>query len=384
MAATAYMDPGNIAVNVEAGSRYGYSLLWVVLGANIVAMLFQSLSAKLGIATGRNLAELCRDHFPRPAVWAMWVLSELAAMATDLAEFVGSAIGLMLLFHMSMLAAMTAAALATWLILMLERARFRPVEIVVAVFVAVIGACYLVELLVGHVQWRSVAAGAFLPGIPDNGALTVAVGIIGATIMPHALYLHSGLTQARTEGSGNDRAKISRISAGAVIVALGIAGAINLAMVVMAGSAFHGQTGPVGIEGAYRMLGPLLGRAAGAAFLVSLIASGISSSVVGTVAGQIIMQGFIARRIPVGFRRLLTMLPAFAVVALGLSTTQALLFSQIILSLVLPVPMMALVAFTSRAKLMGACVNSRLTTAVAGVCTILVLGFNVVLLAQNL
>ena len=380
LAATAYMDPGNFAMNIAAGSRFDYRLLWVVLAGNLIAMLLQALSAKLGIATGRNLAELCRDRLPPAAVWPMWVVSELAAMATDLAELVGGAIGLSLLFGIPLLPAMAVVGVATYAILLLDRAGFRWLEILIGGFVVTIGLCYVVELIVAPVAWGQAAAGMTVPAIPPGG-LPIAVGIIGATVMPHALYLHSGLMQARLPaGSDDERRKAIRLSNREVRIALGIAGAINLAMVIMAAAAFDGSGGVDGIAAAYRLLGPLLGPAAAAAFLVSLIASGISSSAVGTLAGQIVMQGFVGFRIPVWVRRLATMLPAFAVVAAGADTTTALVASQIVLSLALPVPMIALVAFTSRRSVMGACVNARLTTAAATAATVLVLALNVVLL----
>jgi manganese transport protein len=385
LAATAYMDPGNVAVNIAAGARYGYALLWVVMAANVIAMLFQSLSAKLGIATGRNLAELCRERLPRPLIWPMWGLSELAAMATDLAEFVGGAVALMLLLHVSLFSAMIAVAVTTYVILLLDQARFRPLEILIAAFVAVIGVCYLIELLIAPVDWPAAANGLLVPSVPDSAAFTILVGIVGATVMPHALYLHSGLTQSRRPGQNeHERRGSQRSSNVAVIGALGIAGAINLAMVAMAGSVFQGHAEVAGIESAYRLLGPLLGAAAAGAFLVSLIASGISSSVVGTMAGQIIMQGFVGFRIPVWVRRLATMLPAFAVIGFGIDTTKALVLSQVVLSLVLPLPMIALVLFTSRRDIMGRCVNSRLTTIAAAAATAVVVAFNMLLLAETL
>lgn len=384
LAATAYMDPGNVAVNIEAGTRNGYRLLWVVLVANLVAMLFQALSAKLGIVTGRNLAELCRENFPRPVVRAMWALAELAAMATDLAEFIGGAVGLMLLLHVSLLTGMVLVGVVTFAILMLDRAGFRPLEVLIGTLIAAIGACYLLEILAAPVSWRDAAWG-LLPGVlPDRGACTIAVGIIGATVMPHALYLHSGLTQARSPlRSERERRAALHVSNMEVVVTLAIAGAINLAMVIMAAGVFQHHD-VAGIEAAYRMLGVLLGSAAAAAFLVSVIASGISSSVVGTMAGQIVMQGFVGFRIPVWLRRVATMLPAFVVVGLGVQPTAALVLSQVALSLALPVPMIAMVLLMRKRPVMGDCVNSRLTTGAALVATVLVSGFNLVLIAQTL
>ncbi|WP_051228949.1 Nramp family divalent metal transporter [Pleomorphomonas oryzae] len=385
IASIAYMDPGNYATNIGAGAGYGYALIWVVVMANLVAMLFQALSAKLGIVTGRNLAEMSRDHFPFPVVIGMWVISEIAAMATDLAEFLGGAIGLSLLFGTSLMTGMVITALITYGLLMFDRGGYRPMELIIGSLVGVIGVSYLIEMLIAPVDWAAAAAGAVTPVLPDAGALTLAVGIIGATVMPHAVYLHSGLTQnrARVRNEG-ERRKVLKFSNIEVVVALAVAGLVNIAMVMMAASAFHaGHSDVAEIETAYHTLTPLLGAAAAGVFLVSLIASGISSSVVGTMAGQMIMQGFVRMEIPVFVRRLVTMIPAFAVVAAGVNATDALVISQVVLSLALPVPMIALVLLTRRTDIMGAYANSRLTDALAIGATVLVLSLNAVLVAGS-
>ncbi|MGO4855009.1 Nramp family divalent metal transporter [Phaeovulum sp. W22_SRMD_FR3] len=385
IASIAYMDPGNYATNIQAGAGYGFALLWVVLMANLIAMLFQGLSARLGIVTGRNLAELCRDHFPKPLVWVMWAVSEVAAMATDLAEFLGGAIGLALLFNMPLMSGMVVTAIVTYGILLIEGKGFRPMEIIIGALVGVIGLCYLVEVFIAPIAWGEAARGLVLPQMPDAAALTISVGIIGATVMPHAIYLHSGLTQrravVRNEG---ERRKLLRFSNIEVVVALAVAGMVNIAMVMMAASAFHeGHSDVAEIETAYHSLTPLLGGAAAAAFLISLIASGISSSVVGTMAGQMIMQGFVNFRIPVLARRLITMAPAFIVVAMGVNATKALVMSQVILSIALPVPMIALVVFTSRRDIMGVYTNGPLVRRLAIAASAIVLGLNAVLLATT-
>src|SRR5208282_3693127 len=256
IASIAYMDPGNFATNIQAGAKYGYGLLWVVLLANVIAMLFQALSAKLGIVTGRNLAELCRDHFPRPVVWAMWVVSEIAAMATDLAEFLGGAIGLALLLHMPLLAGMAVTAVVTYGLLMFERFGFRPIELIIGAMVSLIGLCYLVEMFIAPVDWASAAVHTFTPQLADAEALLLAVGIIGATVMPHAVYLHSGLTQGRMPvRDDSERRKVLRFSNQEVIVALTVAGLVNMAMVMMASGAFHaGHPDVAEIETAYHTL----------------------------------------------------------------------------------------------------------------------------------
>jgi len=384
VASIAYIDPGNFATNIQAGARYGYALLWVVLLANLIAMLFQALSAKLGIVTGKNLAELCREQFPRPVVIAMWIVSEIAAMATDLAEFLGGAIGLSLLTGLPLFAGMVATGAIVYGVLMIDRFGFRPVELIIGYLVAVIAACYLIEMFIVPVDWRAAALGAIVPQLPDSAALLLAVGIIGATVMPHAVYLHSGLTQARIPAhDAREVRSVVRISNTEVVVALALAGLVNMAMVIMASSAFHaGHSDVAEIETAYHTLAPLFGAAAASIFLVSLLASGISSATVGTMAGQMIMQGFVGFRIPVWVRRLVTMLPAFVVVGLGANATQALVLSQVVLSIALPLPMVALLLFTRRADLMGEFVNGRLTHWTAVIATALVLALNAVLIVQ--
>ncbi|MCC0069570.1 MAG: Nramp family divalent metal transporter [Rhodobacteraceae bacterium] len=383
IASVAYMDPGNYATNIQAGAGYAYSLLWVVLLANIIAMLFQALSARLGIVTGKNLAELCRDNFPRPVVWIMWAVSEVAAMATDLAEFLGGAIGLALLFGLPLMAGMAITAVLTYAILIFERQGFRPMELVIGALVLVIGLCYLAQMLIAPVDWAGTVAGLTTPALPDATALTIAVGIVGATVMPHAIYLHSGLTQGRiTVRNDAERRKLLRFTNIEVIAALAVAGMVNMAMVMMAASAFHqGHTDVAEIETAYHTLTPLLGAAAAAIFLTSLIASGISSSVVGTMAGQMIMQGFLHIRVPIWVRRLVTMVPAFVVVAAGVNATEALVMSQVILSIALPVPMIALVIFSVRRDLMGEHVAGPAVRLLAGLGAAIVLALNFVLLA---
>lgn len=386
IASIAYIDPGNFATNIQAGSKYGYSLLWVVVVANLMAMLFQALSAKLGIVTGRNLAELCRDRFAKPVVWLMWGVSEIAAMATDLAEFLGGAIGLSLLFDIPLLAGMAVTAVVTYAILLVDKRGFRPIELIIGGFVIIIGLCFLIEILVAPVQWSAVGLGAITPVIPDAEALTIAVAIIGATVMPHAVFLHSGLTQSRVKiSSDRERRMLLRFSNREVVVALTLAGLINMAMVIMAASAFHeGHADVAEIETAYHMLTPLLGGAAAAFFLMSLIASGISSSVVGTMAGQLIMQGFVGFRIPIWLRRAVTMVPAFVVVGMGVNATQALIVSQVLLSIALPFPLVALVLFTRNADVMGVFANSRFVHLLAILATVVILALNGVLLLDTM
>jgi manganese transport protein len=385
IASVAYMDPGNFATNIQAGARYGYALLWVVVLANLVAMLFQGLSAKLGIVTGRSLAQLCRDHLPRPLVFCMWGISEIAAMATDLAEFLGGAIGLSILTGLPLLWGLAVTAALTYGLLLLGGRGFRPLELVIGGFVGVIALCYLVEIVIAPPAWGAFARGAVVPVLPDGAAMTLAVGIIGATVMPHAIYLHSSLTRSRIPaGTEALRRAVVGWSHREVVVALTMAGLVNLAMVAMAAVAFHiGHSDVAEIETAYKTLIPLLGSAAAGVFMLSLLASGVSSSMVGTMAGQLIMRDFLHRRLPLWLRRAITMAPAFLVVGLGGNATESLVLSQVVLSLALPVPMIALVWFTSRRDIMGPFVSSRATQVTAVAATIVVVALNMLLLLQT-
>jgi manganese transport protein len=387
IASVAYMDPGNFATNIQAGAKYNYNLLWVVVVANVIAMLFQALSAKLGIVTGRNLAELCREQFPRPMVWAMWVVSEIGAMATDLAEFLGGAIGLSLLLGMPLLTGMVITGIATYAILTLQRGGFRPIELLISGLVGVIGASYLVELLIAPPDWSAAAFHAVVPRLDGGEAVLLAVGIVGATVMPHAIYLHSYLTQGRVVARApHEKRAIMDWSNREVVIALSLAGLVNIAMMVMAASVFHDgvHEDVASIETAYATLTPLLGRAAAGVFLISLFASGISSSVVGTMAGQVIMQGFVGWRLPLWFRRLVTMLPAVIAIVAGLDATKVLILSQVVLSFALPLPLVALMIFTNNRSLMGDLINGRMTQ-VAGIAgTVVILALNLVLLTQML
>ncbi|HMI47130.1 MAG TPA: Nramp family divalent metal transporter [Gemmatimonadaceae bacterium] len=385
IASVGYMDPGNFATNIQAGSTYGYELLWVVLAASLVAMLFQAMSAKLGIVTGRNLAELCREQFSGPVVIGMWIASEIAAMATDVAEFLGGALGVSLLFHVSLLCGLTVTGVVTFAILQLDKRGFRPLELVIAGLVGVIGLSYLCELVVAPPDWRAALFHTLVPELHGRTAVTLAVGIVGATIMPHTLYLHSGLTQSRTAArNDHERRSLLRFSNREVALALGFAGLVNLAMVMMSSSVFGKSTSGVTDLGvAYHALIPALGIGAAGVFLVGLMASGISSSVVGTMAGQVIMQGFVGFTIPVWARRLITMVPAF-IVALSFNTMTAMILSQLVLSFVLPLPMAALVVLSSRKSVMGDFVTGKRTAFAAIAATVLIVLLNIVLIRQML
>ena len=386
IASIAYMDPGNFATNIQGGAQFGYLLLWVVLLANLVAMLFQALSAKLGIVTGRSLAQLCRSHFPRPLVYAMWIASEVAAMATDLAESLGAAIGLSLLFGLPLLTGLLITFALTYAMLLLQGRGFRPIEMLIAAFIGVIAVSYLIELVVAPPDWHLFAFHAVVPRLAGPDSVVLAVGIIGATVMPHAIYLHSSLTQGRMPARTDaERRRVIGYSNREVLFALGVAGLVNMAMLAMAAKVFHPDHADVAsIETAYHTLLPLLGVGAAAVFMASLLASGLSSSVVGTMAGQTIMQDFVGFRIPLSVRRLATMIPAVIVVAIGVDSTEALVLSQVVLSLVLPVPMIALLVLSGRRDVMGSFVSSRLTQVSAVAAAVVVLALNLVLLLQTI
>ncbi len=386
IACVAYIDPGNFATNIQGGAEYGYLLVWVIVVSNLMAMLIQTLSAKLGIATGRNLAEVCREQFPRPVVWGMWVIAEIVAMATDLAEFLGAALGFNLLFHLPLLPAAVLTAITTFLILGLQRYGFRPLEAVITVLVGVIAACYVIETILDKPDWGAIGGGAVTPRFAGTESILLATGILGATVMPHVIFLHSALTQNRIVT--RDPAQLRRLfhfEVVDVVLAMGLAGVVNGAMLVMAASTFYdkGLTGIASIEEAHRTLQPLLGSAASAIFAISLLASGLSSSTVGTLAGQTIMQGFIQRGIALWLRRFLTMLPALVVIAIGLDPTRTLVISQVVLSFGIPFALIPLVLFTRQRGLMGILVNHRLTTAIAtGVAGVIVC-LNLFLLYQT-
>ncbi len=387
IASVAYMDPGNFATNVQGGATFGYRLLWVVVFANITAMLFQALSAKIGIVTGKNLAEVCREHFARPITISMWLVSEVGAMATDLAESLGATIGLALLFHIPLLAGTIVTGAVTYALLTLQSKGFRQIEGLIAALAGVIAICYVAETVLAHPDWGQVAYHAVVPWLGGGQAVLLAVSIIGATVMPHAIYLHSSLTQDRIVGeTPEQKAVIVRYSHIDVLIALGVAGVVNLAMMYMSAAVFHfsGHPEVASIESAYKTLSPLLGQAAAVIFLISLMASGISSSVVGTMAGQVIMQGFVDFTIPLWLRRVVTIVPTIVVVALGVNTTQALVISQVVLSIVLPIPVIALLIFTNKRSVMGGQANRPGTMVLGAIAATIILALNAVLLAQTL
>jgi manganese transport protein len=384
VACIAYVDPGNFATNIAGGSKYGYMLLWVLLAANLMAMLIQNLSAKIGIATRKNLPELCREHFPRPVTWGLWVQAELIAMATDLAEFVGAAIALNLLFGIPLLPSGIITAVAAFAILGLQSRGYRRFELAILGFLAVILLGFLYDTLrIGFDAGE--AAKGFVPHFDGSNSLLLATGILGATVMPHVIYLHSALTQNRVDAHDDaERRMLLRFNRVDVTIAMGLAGLINMSMLVIAASLFFGNGPDVDtIEKAHTGFKELVGPSAAVAFALALLASGFASSSVGTYAGQVVMQGFIARTVPLALRRAVTMAPALVVLAIGVNPTNALVISQVVLSFGIPFALVPLVLLTRRADIMGALVNRRRTTAVAAAVALIISSLNVFLLVDT-
>ena len=408
VASVAYIDPGNFATNIEGGSRFGYRLLWVLLWSNAMAILIQYLSAKLGIVTGLTLPQNCRKHFSRPVTLALWVAAEVSAIATDLAEFLGAALGFYLLFGPAMLAhgfsrtgtLLTAAllsAVAVFAILALDLAGHRWLERVIMAFVGVIGLCYGFEIFLVHPEWRQVAFHALLPSLDTSsaeslhGSIYIAVGMLGATVMPHVIYLHSALVQPRLQEvvSGpripgqSRRRRFLRFELVDVLVAMNGAWLINSAMIVMAAVAFASHGSVVGdVEQAYRTLGPLLGPAAATVFAVALLCSGLSSSTVGVMAGQVIIEGFLNIRFPIFLRRLITIIPAIIIIAIGLDPLKILILSQVVLSFALPFALIPLLLLTSRRSVMDTFASARRTRVAGWASVAIILILNAVLVGQ--
>jgi len=385
IASIAYVDPGNFATNIQGGAQFGYELLWVILGSNLMAMLLQTLSAKLGIVTGRNLAEHCRERFSRPIVWTMWVLMELVAMATDLAEFLGAAVALNLLFGLPLWIAGLLTAVITFFILGLERYGFRPLEAVITGFLAIIAISYIIEIFLVHPAWSLIVHDTFVPHFTNSESILLATGILGATVMPHAIFLHSALTQGRVVvKKPEQQRRLFRFEIIDVAIAMLIASSVNAAMLITSAATFFKTGTNVGtLEQAYLTLQPLLGRAAGVVFGVALLASGLSSSSVGTMAGQVIMQGFLHFHIPPWIRRVVTIAPSLIVILVGFDPTRTLVISQVILSFGLPFAIIPLVLFTNNKVLMGVLVNKRITTFLAGLSAALIICLNFFLIYKT-
>jgi len=393
IACVAYLDPGNFATNIAGGSKFGYTLVWVIVAANLMAMLIQMLSAKLGIATGLSLPEMCRERFSRRSSVLLWLQAEAIAMATDLAEFLGAALGFHLLVGIDLFPAAVITGVFAFLLLGLQRFGFRPLELAIGAIVLGIGACYLAEIFKAKPPLGEVAKHAVVPTFQGKESVLLAVGILGATVMPHVIYLHSALTQnrivPRSEGEARRLMRYTRID---VLIAMSIAGLINIAMLVMAASVFFnsGLLDVDSLEGAHKTLEPILGGSASTLFALALLGSGLSSSTVGTMSGQVVMQGFINRKIPIWVRRLVTMVPALVVVALidwvpslGIDPSRTLVISQVVLSFGIPFALIPLVVFTSKRELMGSLVNKKATIAAAGGAAVLISGLNIFLLAKT-
>jgi manganese transport protein len=384
VAAVAYVDPGNFATNIQGGAKYGYQLMWVVLVANLIAMLVQYLSAKLGIVTGSSLPEICRQRFPRWSAWGLWIQAEVMAMATDVAEFLGAAIGLNLLFGVPLLTAGLITGVIAFAILELQRRGYRGFELAIAALLGIVFLGFLYETLKIGPSAPDALRG-LVPHLGGSNAAYLAVGIVGATVMPHVIYLHSSLTKARVETRNDaERRRVLRYERVDVIVALTVAGLINLAMLAVAAKLLHGSVGLDSIQGAHAQLGHVVGGGAALAFAVALLASGASSSSVGTFAGQVVMAGFIGVRINVLVRRTVTMIPALIVLALGVNTTDALVLSQVVLSFGIPFAVIPLVVLTSRRDVMGAQVNGPVVRVLAFGVAGAITAMNLFLIAQQL
>ena len=385
VACVAYIDPGNFATNIAGGSKFGYTLVWVIVAANLMAMLIQTLSAKLGIATGRNLPEVCREQFSPRTSYLLWIQAEVIAMATDLAEFLGAAIGFHLLLGIELFPAALITGVTAFLILGLQRFGFRPFEAVIAGIVGMIGVCYIGELFYAKPPLGTVAKHAVIPQFAGSESVLLAVGILGATVMPHVIYLHSALLQGRVLPKTQDEARrLYRFTRIDVVIAMSIAGFINIAMLVVAASTFYksGLTHVESLENAHKTLAGLVGGYSSTLFALALLGSGLSSSTVGTLAGQVVMQGFVRWRIPVWVRRLVTMLPALIVIGIGLDPSRTLVISQVVLSFGIPFALIPLVIFTGKREIMGALTNQRSTTVVAAVIAALISALNIFLLYQ--
>ncbi|HEY1594804.1 MAG TPA: Nramp family divalent metal transporter [Thermoleophilaceae bacterium] len=385
VAAVAYVDPGNFATNLQGGAQFGYELLWVVLAANLMAMLVQYLSAKLGIATDRNLPELCRERFPVWGSRGLWLQAEMMAMATDVAEFLGAAIGLNLLFGVPLLVAGVLTGIIAFGILGLQRRGFRAFELAIAALLGIVFAGFLYETV--HIGPSAhLALRGFVPHLSGSSAVYVAVGIIGATVMPHVIYLHSALTKGRVDvRNDGERRQVLRFERLDILIALGIAGIINLAMLAVFAKLFHtpALSGLATIQGAHAEISRLVGGGAALAFAVALLASGASSSSVGTYSGQVVMAGFIATRIPMVLRRTITMIPALVILAVHVSATNALVLSQVVLSFGIPFALVPLVALTARRDVMGVHANGRVLSLSAYLIAAVITVMNVFALYQQ-
>ncbi|MBT9287345.1 MULTISPECIES: Nramp family divalent metal transporter [Bacillus] len=378
IAAIAYIDPGNFATNISAGSKFGYMLLWVILFSNLMAFLIQVLSAKLGIATGKNLPEIARDRYPKWVSAGLWIQGELVIMATDLAEFIGAALGLNLLFGIPMVEAAIIAAIGSFAILELQRRGYRALEAGIAGLLFVVVIAFALQTFFAKPDAASVLEGLFIPKIDGMDSVLLATGILGATVMPHAIYLHSALTQRRVVGkTDSERKKIFRFETIDILIAMVIAGAINASMLIVAAALFFKNGLYVeDLDVAYQQFGHYIGPASAILFGIGLLAAGLSSSSVGTLSGDIIMQGFIRYRIPLYLRRFITIIPPMIIIISGVNATEALVWSQVVLSFGIAFALVPLIMFTSNKRLMGALTNRKWVTALAWLIAVLVIALN--------
>ncbi|POZ58400.1 Divalent metal cation transporter MntH [Lysinibacillus sphaericus] len=386
IAAVAYIDPGNFATNITAGSQYGYLLLWVIAFSNLMAVLIQSLSAKLGIATGKNLPEIARENFSKKTSIFLWIQAELVIIATDLAEFIGAALGLYLLFNIPMLPAALITAIGSFAILELQRRGFRAFEAGISGMVLIVVLAFAFQTFLAQPNWGEVTLGMLTPNFEGVDSLLLATGILGATVMPHAIYLHSSLTQNRVIGrNDNEKRRIFRFEFIDIVIAMIIAGAINMSMLIIAAAVFHTQGLVVeDLDIAYNGLRDALGPMAAVSFGLGLLIAGLASSSVGTLAGDVVMQGFIQRRIPLYLRRAITMIPPLVIIASGVNATYALVLSQVILSFGIAFALIPLVMFTSKKDIMGSLVNHRITTILGWCVVVIVVALNIYLLWETL
>lgn len=378
----AYIDPGNFATNVSGGSKFGYSLIWVILFSNLMAIFLQIMSAKLGIATGHNLPEMCAKVFSKRTNWAFWFVAEIGAMATDLAEFLGGTLGLYLLFHIPMIYSALITGLITYLICYTEKYGQKAVEVIITILVSIICIAYTLELFLAKPDWFQIGMHTLIPSLPNHEAILIAVGMLGATVMPHVIYLHSQLVQHRSMDSSYEgkleHLKMEKLD---VTIAMNIAFIVNAAMVVVSAAIFN-KNGLIvdTMEQAHTSLQPLLGSLSSSAFGIALLASGLSSSAVGTMAGQTIMKGFVNLSIPVNFRRLITMMPALVIIALGINPMKSLILSQVALSFILPFPIVQMLVITDRKDLMGSLANTGFVRFLGIIIASIIILLNIVLL----
>jgi manganese transport protein len=387
IASVAYVDPGNFATNIQGGATFGYELLWVILWANLMAMFIQALSSKLGIATGKNLAELISERYPKGIVWFYWIQTEIIAIFTDLAEFIGASIAFQLLLGVTLVVGAVLAGIATVFILLFQNYGFRPFEAIITVLLGVIAFSYISEIFLSKPNGFGILNGTMIPKFSGVESIYMAAGILGATVMPHVIYLHSALTENRIKADDESQMKrLHKFNILDVLIAMSIAGFVNMAMLMMAASTFHftGHQEVSSISTAYMTLIPLLGAGAGLIFALSLLASGLSSSAVGTMSGQVLMQSFMKFKIPIWIRRLVTMIPSFVVIFLGMNPTNVLVFSQVVLSFGIIFALFPLIQFTKNKKIMGNLVNTKLTNVMSWIIASSIVFLNVFLIYQTI